>query len=95
MAIFSPISARFYPRTSACSAAALRKERRIRIQNSAMMAPGMVVLTMTVRGVVEQEFEMLRTKSHDSAATNAASHRAHSPRRFTHIRRTPSPVIFA
>ena len=55
----------------------------------------MVVLTITVRGVVEQEFAMPNTKSHDSAATNAASHRVHCPRRFTHVRRTPAPLVVA
>lgn len=55
----------------------------------------MVVLTITVRGVVEQELTTPKTKSHDSAATKAANHRVLCPRRFTHSRRTPSPLVFA
>jgi len=45
---------------------------------------------MTVRGVVEQEFAMPKTKSHDSVASNPASHRTRFASTFTHIRRTPA-----
>jgi hypothetical protein len=53
----------------------------------------MVALTMTVRGVVEQEFAMPKTTSHDSVAKNAASHRTNFAGKIL-VRRTPAPLAF-